>query len=127
MAAFAMWGNVGNQAYGMPLVSLTPVDPTAQGYVLAWDTVNQALAFMPMSFDSASGDVTNAGNFGLAAGKVYKVNGLQVTGARITGWVASTGTPNRATFDTATVTLAQLAGAVMALKQDLTTHGMIGT
>jgi hypothetical protein len=69
-----------------------------------------------------------AGSFNLAAGKVYKVNSVQVVSSRVTGYVAMTGTPNRATvYDTASVTLAQLAGRVKALQDDLMIHGLIGT
>lgn len=57
----------------------------------------------------------------------YAVSGVKVVGARDTGWTAMTGTANEATvYDTATVTLAQLAGRVMALQAALTTHGLIG-
>lgn len=67
------------------------------------------------------------GNVDVASGKVYKVNGTQVLAARDTGWTAMTGTANEnSTYDTATVTLAQLAGRVMALQAALTTHGLIG-
>jgi hypothetical protein len=52
---------------------------------------------------------------------------LAVVGQRQTGWTVATGTPSRATYATSTVTLAVLAGVVMALEQDLITHGMIGT
>ena len=70
-------------------------------------------------------DVT--GNVDVASGKVYKVNGTQVVGARDTGWTAMTGTANENTsYDTASVTLPQLAGRVMALQAALTTHGLIG-
>jgi hypothetical protein len=51
----------------------------------------------------------------------------QVVTARQTGWTVMTGTPQRGTFATGSVTLAQLAGVVMALEQDLITHGLIGT
>lgn len=51
----------------------------------------------------------------------------QVVGARQTGWTVATGTPQRSTFTTSGVTLAQLAGVVMALEQDLIAHGLIGT
>lgn len=52
----------------------------------------------------------------------------QVIAARDTGWTAMTGTPNEVTvYDTATVTLPQLAGRMMALQTALTTHGLIGT
>jgi hypothetical protein len=51
----------------------------------------------------------------------------QVVAARDTGWAAMTGSTNKATvYDTSTVTLAQLAGRVMALQAALTTHGLIG-
>lgn len=61
------------------------------------------------------------------SGSVF-VGANQVVSARITGYSAMTGTPNKATvYDTATVTLAQLAGRVMQLQADLTTHGMIGS
>lgn len=42
------------------------------------------------------------------------------------GWAAATGTATRTTFDTATVTLPQLAERVKALIDDLTTNQMIG-
>jgi len=38
-----------------------------------------------------------------------------------------TGSSNKATsYDTSTVTLAQLAGRVMAMQAAITTHGLIG-
>lgn len=62
------------------------------------------------------------------AGHGYRFNGTKVVGARDTGWAAMTGTANKNTvYDTATVTLAQLAGRVMSLQAALTTHGLIGT
>lgn len=52
----------------------------------------------------------------------------QVVGARQTGWVAMTGTPDISTvYDTSTVTLSELAGRVMAIQEALITHGLIGT
>lgn len=54
-------------------------------------------------------------------------NGVQVLGARETGWTAMTGTGDKASsFDTSTVTLADLAERVKALQDALTTHGLIG-
>jgi hypothetical protein len=46
--------------------------------------------------------------------------------AKSTGWAAATGTATRTTYDTATVTTAQLAERVKALIDDLTTRGVIG-
>lgn len=60
----------------------------------------------------------------------YKKSGVQVVGARKTGWSTATGTATRTTFDTATVTLPELAERVKALLDDLhqtAGHGMIGT
>jgi hypothetical protein len=64
-----------------------------------------------------------AGNVNAAS---LKVGGQQVVGARQGGWTGPTGTADRTAFDTATVTLAELAKRVKALIDDLTTHGLIG-
>lgn len=60
-----------------------------------------------------------------AAHAVY-INGQQVVGARRTGWTAATGTATRTTFDTAAVTLPQLAEHVKAVLDDLIATGAIG-
>jgi len=52
---------------------------------------------------------------------------VKVVGARQTGWTAPTGTSDRTTFATSTVTLPELAERVKALIDDTTTHGLIGT
>jgi hypothetical protein len=85
-----------------------------------------------MSWGAGSGAVdvvlsrTAANILSLAAGDSYAVAGTQVVTTRQTGWTVATGTPSRATFTTSGVTLATLAGVVMALEQDLITHGLIG-
>lgn len=83
---------------------------------------------------SAADDGVNliqaAGSISVASGSVYKVNNVQVVAARRTGWSTPTGTPTRTAFDTASVTLAQLAERVKALIDDLHAtagHGLIGT
>jgi hypothetical protein len=60
-------------------------------------------------------------------GTSLRYRGIQVVGARQTGWAAATGTAIRTTFATSTVTTEQLAQRVKALIDDLTTHGLIGT
>lgn len=60
------------------------------------------------------------------AGGAYRVDGVKVVGNRLTGWAAPSGTPSRATFDTATVTAGQLAQRLKALIDDLIAHGLIG-
>lgn len=124
--ALSIWGNIGNQAYALPMVKLTPFSPSTQGYVLAWSIAEQALDYAPLNVDFDSGDMVLAGNLSLMLAKAYQINAVQVVGARRTGWVPATGTTNRGTFDTATVTLPLLAQAVKTLLDDLTTHGLIG-
>lgn len=51
----------------------------------------------------------------------------QVVTARQTGWSAATGTADRTTFATGTVTTEELAERVKAIIDDLTTHGLIGS
>jgi hypothetical protein len=63
----------------------------------------------------------------LASGVALQVNGAQVVAARVTGWAAATNSKSRATFDTTTVTTAQLAARLGQLIDDLMTHGLIGT
>lgn len=123
--AFNIWGNVGNAAYAVPLVKLTPFDPT-MAQLLGWNPTEEALDYMPLQVDPVTGNISGTGDFNLAVTKVYRINAVQVVGARRTGWVAATGGTSRATFDTATVTLPQLAERVKALLDDLTTHGLIG-
>ena len=55
----------------------------------------------------------------------FRVDGVVVVGARQTGWTAPTGTFNRGTFNSDTVTLPQLAARVHALIDDLAAHGLI--
>lgn len=56
----------------------------------------------------------------------YGIAGTQVIGSRNTGWTAPTGTATKGGFDTATVTLPQLAAQMKALQDALTLHGLIG-
>jgi hypothetical protein len=61
---------------------------------------------------------------------VVQYNSTQILTARKAGWTVATGTATRTTFDTATVTLSQLAERVKALIDDLhqtAGHGLIGT
>lgn len=69
---------------------------------------------------------TAANQLSLGSGDTLAVNGTQVITSRRTGWGAPTGTATRTSFATDTVTLINLARAVKALIDDLTTHGLIG-
>lgn len=77
------------------------------------------------------------GNLAHSAGKLdvdgdintrdqYLVDGTQIATNRQTGWTAATGTADRGTFVTGSVTLSELAEHVKALVDDLITHGLIG-
>lgn len=95
--------------------------------------VNSAGGFVPETGLSVNiGDPSKlilgvyARDLELGTGGVVRVNSTQVLTARRTGWTAPTGTATRSTFDTATVTTAQLAERVKGLIDDLTTHGLIG-
>ena len=75
-------------------------------------------------------NILDSSGWNLAGGNAYRINGVQLVGARKTGWATATGTATRTTFDTATVTTAQLAERVKALIDDLhgaAGHGLIGT
>lgn len=76
---------------------------------------------------SGVGALSCSGAFGATQ---YFVAANYVVGARRTGWATATGTATRTTFDTATVTLSQLAERVKALIDDIHAtagHGLIGT
>lgn len=120
------WGSNGNTGFAIPMESATPALPNSQAYTLAWNPTTQLLSWVPVSIDAVSGSITPAGDLNLAINKVVNVGSNQVVAARNTGWTADTGTPLKTAFDTATVTLPQLAGQVMALKSALITHGLIG-
>lgn len=85
---------------------------------------NPTLASYSMLITRATDRV--AFNGVVASGSYFHIGTTPVLGARITGWGAATNTTSRATFDTTTVTLPQLASRVGALINDLRTHGMIG-
>jgi hypothetical protein len=125
-APFSIWGNMGNQAYMMPMEKLAPFNYQAANQILIWNASVQALDFAPFEVDPGTGAVSINGTVALADGGTFSIAGDQVVGARRTGWVAPTGTSSRATFDTATVTATQLAERVKALIEDLTAHGLIG-
>lgn len=97
------------------------------GTPISFNTTGNVLIGQTEASDDATNILQVNGHMTLRAAKVYKINNVQVVGARDTGWAAMTGTPNKASvYDTATVTLAQLAGRVAQLQAALTAHGLIG-
>lgn len=61
----------------------------------------------------------------LSSSGTYAINGTQVVGPRLTGWAASTATLSRTAIANAD-TLAQTISHLAALKEDLTTSGLVG-
>ena len=122
--------NQGMSASGLTATASYGIDIDAQ----SGSTANYALRYNSASptIIWASGGLDVGSNADPAAGYVNALNGhkvatTQVVGARITGYTAMTGTPDKATaYATSTVTLPQLAGRMMQLQADLTTHGLIG-
>ena len=64
---------------------------------------------------------------GVGVSTDYKIGGTKVVGGRVGGWGVPTGTASRASFDTATAGVADLASRLKALIDDLTAHGLIGS
>jgi hypothetical protein len=121
LAKFSAFGNdtlaVAKEGYRLELqpADSNLIDTELRMYVRDTDAVTLIGAIAPDGFN-------------LASGKVLQVNATQVVSSRVTGYTAFTGTnTNRATaYDTATITLVQLAERVRALQVDLTAHGLIG-
>lgn len=90
---------------------------------LVWDTGN--FQFWGGGANPAF-QLTDAGAVNISS--TFSILGTQVVTARRTGYTnALAGTANRATaYNTATITLVQLAERVKAIQDDLTTHGLIG-
>jgi hypothetical protein len=107
--------NVGTDELGLAAAGVRRVYVKNNGDVGIGDT------YSPSYRLDVDGDVN------VDTGQRYRVNGTAVLDARQTGWGAPTGTADRATFATSSVTLSELAERVKALIDDLTTHGIIGS
>lgn len=102
---------------------------------MAWRSTNAAATAITTTLRAnlgrlrveSSGGATEVGYDINSANGRYYVNGTAVLGTRKTGWATSfAGSATRTTFDTTTVTTAQLAERVKALLDDLISHGVIG-
>ena len=111
--------------------------PTSRGSRLDFQTVAIGATTQILRAELDSDNFRPAANLGIGLGSAARNwNGVysnafysgasQVVGARRTGWAAATGTATRTTFDTTTVTTAQLAERFKALLDDLIAHGLIG-
>lgn len=99
------------------------IDVTGAG---AFTITDAGSATVALSMVNPTGAATFAST---VQGTGFLVSGNQVVGARKTGWALATGTATRTAFDTATVTLSQLAERTKALIDDLYStagHGLIG-
>jgi hypothetical protein len=134
-------GPAGVATYGLFIDAATAVGsrgPTTGAVIRNYGAGGANLVLQTTGGETASNLVLSiinsagSGKFGVtqdgtANGLAYQVGGTQVVGARNTGFAAMTGTPDEGTtYDTASVTLPQLAGRVAAIQAALTTHGLIG-
>ena len=126
-------GSVAINDAASPQVVLTVASAGQAGF--QWNVGLQAflvdtyVADVPILFRVNSSEVARmqATGINIASGGALFNNYVQVLSARDTGWGAMTGTPDKATaYATGSVTLAQLAGRVMAMQTALTTHGILG-
>lgn len=72
-------------------------------------------------------DQSNGQHMAINQDGSYRIGGVQVLGARITGYGTPTGGAKQVSFAAGAITLPNLAAAVAQLIVDLKTHGMIGT
>ena len=128
MQATAEWSNV--SAPARFLVQTTPTGSTSPVTRIVVDADGNTMIGTPAANTGerlqVNGDGYFQGNVNIKTTYVYKINNIQVVGARVPGWAAATGTAARTTFATSTVTTAQLAQRVKALIDDLIAHGLIG-
>lgn len=116
---------VGDAFYTHTATLLGTAFKMAQGQVIAFD----ANAVNQLSNQGSGLDYVVSGTLQtrLMSTGGLQVRNSQVVGQRSTGWGAMTGTLDNATaFNTASVTLAQLASRVAALQNAFTVHGLIG-
>ena len=98
----------------------------AGNILLAINNAGDMVGGLPGHAFTWAGPVAGSG-FNAATGGVYAINSSQVVGARQTGFVGITGAANSGSpYDTATITLPQLAGRVAAIQAALMTHGLLG-
>ena len=104
-------------------LSRFPSDPL-DSYI----TYNSSLSATTIVVGGSASLQVYSDHVGLASGKYFSIGANQILSARDTGWTAFSGSASdKATaYDTATITLAQLAGRVRAIQIALTTHGIIG-
>jgi hypothetical protein len=121
-----VWGTVGGVAYSLPLTALLGTAGQLLGMNAAADsleykgvTVTLAGAIAGVTTIDTSGAITTSAG-------TFKVGANQVVSSRKTGWGVPTGTSTRTTFDTATVTTAQLAERMKAWLEDSVSHGLTG-
>lgn len=122
IAGNSSWGLVLSGTYSSAAIRIPATE------FFSWDTTDTIQTTYGVTANLLAFYNTGVETFGInmSTGAI-RINGLEVLRDRNVGWVAMTGTANENTvYDTATVTLAQLAGRVMALQAALTTHGLIG-
>ena len=108
------------------------IKPDTISFSSASTITNSYSLYVEASTAGTNATITNnyaagfSGNVNILSGSLYNT-GTKVVGTRETGYTAFTNTTNKATaYDTATITLIQLAERVAAMQASMTTHGLIG-
>lgn len=119
----------GNLGFDPTLSNLTLTAPNVSTVPLRINTVTSgANSIEVRRADNTLGfTVYNSGSVEVGVNSVYRHNGLQILGARRTGWTPPTGTATRTAYATSTATAVQVAERLKALIDDLIFHGIIGT
>jgi hypothetical protein len=98
--------------------------------IAAHATRTSELRFFPTTAGVGTTDCLRLSNAQIDArnNAVFAFNGIQVVGARNTGWTTFTGTANKNAggLDTGTCTTAQLAQVVKSVVDALIAHGLLG-
>lgn len=125
---YAVWAppNVVN-AYGLFIEDMWASNLRYGIYQVGSNDDNYFAGKVGIADDTPSYELDVNGDINVRTGNVYRFAGTQVANSRKTGWAAATGTADRATFNTGTVTLSELAERVKSLIDDFMSHGLIGT
>lgn len=118
-------------------LNCTPGTYNVAGYGTEWieyDAASGVIRFVcgnTAALQVSPVQVTAAQNLAIAAGYKLRISGQPVVGPRVTGWSLPSGVSSRASFDTSSVTVQELAKRLKALLEDLHAsgtgnHGLIG-
>lgn len=143
-----VWSSTGAQIFSPAMIrftlsaACTPTNTPCQiefwtmdsagGTSQRWDIIKDGrlIPYLDNTYDIGASGGNTIRSFYFTNGLFQGSAGTKVVGARKTGWAVWTGTKSRATKDSGTATLADVAQTLAALIDDLHNtagHGLIGT